>query len=40
VVVEFEVIATNAAATLVVVLATNPNSSGDELMIELDAGTP
>lgn len=40
VVVEFEVIATNAANTLVVVLATNPNSAGDELMIELDAGTP
>jgi len=40
VVVEFEVIATNAAATLVVVLSTNPNSSGDELMIELDSGTP
>jgi hypothetical protein len=40
VVVEFEVIATNAANTLVVVLYTNPNSSGDELMIELDSGTP
>jgi hypothetical protein len=40
VVVEFEVIATNAANTLVVVLSTNPNSSGDELMIELDSGTP
>lgn len=40
VVVEFEVIATNAANTLVVVLATNPNSAGDELMVELDAGTP
>lgn len=40
VVVEFEVIATNAANTLVVVLSTNPNSSGDELIIELDAGTP
>lgn len=40
VVVEFEVIATNAANTLVVVLSTNPNSAGDELMVELDAGTP
>lgn len=40
VVVEFEVIATNAANTLVVVLSTNPNTAGDELMIELDAGTP
>ena len=39
-VVEFEVIATNAAATLAVALATNPNSAGDELIVEIDAGTP
>jgi hypothetical protein len=40
VVVGLEVIATNAAATLVVVVSTNPATSGDELIIELDSGTP
>ena len=40
VVVEFEVIATNAANTLVVLLSTNPITAGDELIIELDSGTP
>jgi hypothetical protein len=39
-VLEFEVIATNAANTLVVVCSTNPATSGDELIIELDSGTP
>jgi hypothetical protein len=40
VVVGLEVIATNAAATLVVAVSTNPATSGDELIIELDSGTP
>jgi hypothetical protein len=40
VVVGLEVIATNAAATLAVQIATNPATSGDELIIELDSGTP
>lgn len=40
VVVGLEVIATNAAATLAVQIATNPATVGDELIIELDAGTP
>lgn len=39
-VIEFEVLATNAANTLVVVLNTNPASVGDELVIEIDSGTP
>ncbi len=40
VVVGLEVIATNAAATLAVQIATNPATAGDELIIELDSGTP
>jgi hypothetical protein len=39
-VLEFEVIATNAANTLVVVCNTNAATSGDELIIEIDSGTP
>jgi hypothetical protein len=40
VVLEFEVIATNAANTLVVAVSTNPATSGDELIVEIDSGTP
>jgi hypothetical protein len=40
VVVGFEIIATFAASALVVVVSTNPATSGDELIIELDSGTP
>lgn len=40
VVVGLEVIATNPTTTLVVVVSTNPANSGDELIIELDSGTP
>ena len=36
----FEIIATFAASALVVVVSTNPATSGDELIIELDSGTP
>jgi len=39
-VVGFEILATFAAAALTVTIKTNPNSAGDELLIELDAGTP
>lgn len=39
-VLEFEVIGTAAAATLVVQVSTNPATSGDELIIEIDSGTP
>jgi hypothetical protein len=39
-VLEFEVIATNAANTLVVAVSTNPATSGDELIVEIDSGTP
>jgi hypothetical protein len=39
-VLEFEVIATNAANTLVVVCNTNAATSGDELIVEIDSGTP
>ncbi len=35
-----EVIATNAANTLVVVCNTNAATSGDELIVEIDSGTP
>lgn len=38
--IEFEVIATNAAATLAVQVNTNPATAGDELIIEIDSGTP
>jgi len=40
VVVGFEIIATVAAAALTVTIKTNPATSGDELIIELDSGTP
>jgi hypothetical protein len=39
-VLEFEVIGTAAAATLVVQVSTNPATSGDELIVEIDSGTP
>lgn len=39
-VIEFEVLATNAANTLVLAVSTNPASAGDELIIEIDSGTP
>jgi len=39
-VLEFEVIGTAAAATLGVVVRTNPATSGDELIVEIDSGTP
>lgn len=39
-VIEFEVLATNAANTLVVVLNTNAATTGDELIVEIDSGTP
>jgi hypothetical protein len=39
-VLEFEVIGTAAAATLVVQVNTNPATVGDELIIEIDSGTP
>jgi len=39
-VLEFEVIGTAAAATLGVVVKTNPATSGDELIVEIDSGTP
>ena len=40
VVVGLEVIATNAANTLAVTINTNPATAGDELIVELDSGTP
>jgi len=40
VVLGFEIIATFAASALVVVVSTNPASVGDELIFELDSGTP
>lgn len=40
VVVGFEIIATFAASALTVTIKTNPATSGDELIIELDSGTP
>ena len=40
VVIGLEIVGTAAAATLAVVVSTNPASAGDELIIELDSGTP
>lgn len=39
-VLEFEVLGTVAASSLVVAVNTNPATSGDELIIEIDSGTP
>lgn len=39
-VIGLEIVGTAAAATLAVVVSTNPASAGDELIIELDSGTP
>lgn len=38
--VEFEVLATSAGNTLVVVLATDPVTIGNELIVEIDVGQP